>query len=305
MLNPNFPPEVLTADAESVRNYVLPERPAARAQVANRSFDSGEREYRLDPVYTSELWQKIGDLGLERSRWERLDVLDVCSGAGFLSYHLLRRCEPRSLTCLDISHHEVAAARALLDPREQRTRIEFRVDDVLNLDPKDGQFDVVIGNSFLHHFPDVGRALERLCQVLRPGGVFAPLHEPTPTAIALESRNPMRWIQLARSGEKLVDQLRQEAASVGSSAGADVWLFEKDDLQDLCLRAGFRSVGVVRSHLLRPLVCAVASIQPRAERPELANWQRTALAWSGAVDRRLRAVLPSGWYGSVSIAARR
>lgn len=304
MLNQTFPPCQSDDETESARNYVLPTRFSRSVMEANLGFDSGVREHRTQSVFTEELWGRVDALGLGALRWNDLDVMDVCCGAGFLSYHLLQRATPRTLTCVDISPHEVASARELLGTCAAGARVRFEVDDVFGAEKRSGAFDVIIGNSFLHHFSDVGGALERFRRMLRPGGVFATLHEPAPGAVALESRNPRNWLRFFRHGPHFIERLRPRIEGDPPSIGADVWLFEQDDLRDLCLRTGFRSAVAVHQNFLRPLVCAVGAMHLDEARPKLPGWKARALGWATKADRTLQPVLPASWYASVAVAAR-
>ena len=53
---------------------------------------------------------------------------------------------------------------------QEGTDIEFRAEDVHNLDISDGQFDIVASRFAVHHFSEVKRALREMCRVLKTGG---------------------------------------------------------------------------------------------------------------------------------------
>lgn len=80
------------------------------------SFSTGP-EYRLQAVYGEEIWLKLKRAGVTPEMFNNSDVLEVCAGTGFLTYHSLSRCRPRHLTVNDLSAQELNAANELLSPR--------------------------------------------------------------------------------------------------------------------------------------------------------------------------------------------
>src|SRR3954470_10147852 len=143
MLNPGF---TSAADRAYGSAYVVPEELSHAIVGANAEFATGP-ELRTQPAYGDELWFRLAELGMESLRWDELDVLDACCGTGFLSYHLTRRVTPRSLTLLDVSPEEVAEAERLVGSGARSS-----VGDLAEPPLERDAFDVVIGNSFLHHF---------------------------------------------------------------------------------------------------------------------------------------------------------
>jgi ubiquinone/menaquinone biosynthesis C-methylase UbiE len=62
--------------------------------------------------------------------FEELSVLEVCDGTGFLTFHLLSRCTPKSLTVNDISAGELRAARDLVESNVRGADVTWVVGDV-------------------------------------------------------------------------------------------------------------------------------------------------------------------------------
>lgn len=91
-------------------------------------------------------------------------VLDVGCGDGFLSARLAESgCE---VVALD-------ADAGVLGRAQQRWAghdIERVHGDLLTSPLPTGSFDVVVSNATLHHLPDPGRGLNRMRELLRPGG---------------------------------------------------------------------------------------------------------------------------------------
>jgi ubiquinone/menaquinone biosynthesis C-methylase UbiE len=306
MLNPAFPNE---AEARFGPDYVLPQELARLVANSNESVASGA-ELRLQPVYGEELWRRMRSLQIDASDLEGRDVMDACCGTGFLSYHLLQRARPRSLALVDISGEELAQAERLLSGLARSANgsgspsMSFRVEDLAHASSPDESFDAVIGNSFLHHFPSVPEILQRVHALLRPGGSFIGLHEPTPAAVAWESGHVRPIAGLIRRGGRSIDRFRPADGTVLANGG-DVWLFSVEDLAQLLDAAGFIEVTVRPRYLLRPLVVALLGMHLTAERPELSPTRAVLLRATIAADSALARVAPADWFGGLCFCARR
>lgn len=126
MLNPTFPSSV----CRSVKSpYVLDLQLAESTLAANEAFHTGT-EFRLQKVYGNELWQKLSKAGFPPSRMENSNILEVCAGTGFLTYHLLNRCHPKSLTVNDISLAEMQSSQALMGSSHPDIKISWVLGDM-------------------------------------------------------------------------------------------------------------------------------------------------------------------------------
>ena len=302
MLNHVFPRALVT---EETKDYALPREVVEQVYRANSLGHNSGPELRLQGVYGDELWMKMQSLGLGPSWWVGKTVLDLCCGTGFLSYHLLARARPAHLTLLDISQNEVAQAEKLITSTYHGQALEFLCSNALDSPCSSASFDVVIGNSFLHHFPDVGLALREFARVLKPGGLFVSLHEPKAAAIALESRNPANWLSYARHGAAFVDRLRRDGTSLQAGQGTDVWLFDEGELRSLLREAGFERVKTEPWHFLRPLLVATAALHLDARRPRLGVVGRGLLRATIHADALLRGLLPTGFFASLAFLAQK
>jgi SAM-dependent methyltransferase len=102
-----------------------------------------------------------------------LVVLDYGCGRGADAIALVRRGAAH-VTGFDVSESEVEHARAAAHAAGVADRTTFLVADAHATGFPDGAFDLVRGNSVLHHL-DLVAALRELRRILRPGGraVFA------------------------------------------------------------------------------------------------------------------------------------
>lgn len=192
---------------------------------ANTAFSEPEESERGNGRYAQWLLSKVGAEALSDAN----RALELCCGNGFL-YFSFREIEARfeDFVYVDISS---AQLKAFKRRAAGSTRMPaMAVADVMHLPFKNGSFDLVFGNSFLHHIPDVELCLREVHRVLVPNGRFVAFHEPTPTAPRLEFF-PLHYYRRFR-----------RRADPGSLT--DIWLIEPRTLKRLLHQSGFPSVTV-------------------------------------------------------------
>ncbi len=300
MLNLGFSPRLEEAYGES---YSIPADLADELAEANSEFATGP-ELRTQGVYGDELWLRISGAGLDRIDWGALRVLDACCGTGFLSYHLLAHVTPRELVLVDISAEELADAERLLSGASDE-RLQFVCADLADAGVATKPFDVVIGNSFLHHFPDVPVALSTIHSLVCPGGWFVSLHEPTPAAVPLESGQLRHLIAYTLSPRRYMNRLRHRGPGPVREGTADVWMFDPDDVARMLVEAGFTEVLISRRYVVRPFLVAALGLGLSSQRPRLSLLKTRLLAAAVRIDELLARVLPNAAFGGFAIAARR
>lgn len=169
MLNPSFSKAMQRCITTP---YVAPPEIANRTVAGNEAFDTGGAEHRIQAVFGEEIWLKLARDGLSPDVFQGIDVLEVCAGTGLLTYHLLERCRPQHLTVNDISATELSLARQFIDKTYPDASIDWVLGDMHTVD-FGRQFDLIIGNSFIHHFHDVPKVLARFAVMLKPrGGIY-------------------------------------------------------------------------------------------------------------------------------------
>ncbi len=301
MLNPSFSKDLISFDPSA---YVLPSALVEEVVRENTAYDSGD-ELRLQDVYGVEQRKKLDSLGLKEYPWREKRVLDACCGTGFLSYHLLKQSAPLSITLADINQYEIERARELIGNNKSSTSVSFLVADVLQTGLPDGTFDMIIGNSFLHHFYDVPRAMREFLRLLRPGGMFVTLHEPTPAAVAVERGRIKFLVQNLLKGDGVVEEMRYTGKGISPYGGADVWIFKKKELTSLVRRAGFGRVVARDWHIARQFIVARKQLHLNQSKRELSPDEAALLGRSISLDSILCRLLPSYLCGSVSLAAQK
>ena len=296
MLNPAFSRNI----SEQVKNsYILPEEIVDVIKQQNASFDTGP-ELRTQKVYGDELFLKLNSLGMKNFDWQNKDVLDVCAGTGFLSYHLLSRVKPKSLTLIDISGNEINEAKKLLEKFAVNLPLNFVVGDATKTDFNDNSFDVVIGNSFLHHFYDLPAAIKEFKRILKPGGLFITLHEPTIASLAMESRNPLIILRYFLYGKSYIDRFyRYKEEGVAPGQGADVWMFDGNELAELFLKNDFKNIKIDYWHFFRAKIVATLGLWLKDKKLKL-NFLEIILIKIGIyLDLIFKKILPKNFFGSI------
>lgn len=99
-------------------------------------------------------------------------VLDLGCGNGFFLREVAKRLTLGGQAVgLDLAPGVLEAARtALLAERLEATLVEGSADDLNAF--KDSSFDRVMANYMMHYVPDIPKALQEICRVLRPNGLF-------------------------------------------------------------------------------------------------------------------------------------
>lgn len=101
-------------------------------------------------------------------------MLDIGGSHGFFSVCFCRRNPGLRSTILELSS-AIAHAKPLLDAEAMGDRITYRAGDALTDDLGEGEHDLVLIASVIHHFSDeqIRELLPRIRRALRPGGQLA------------------------------------------------------------------------------------------------------------------------------------
>jgi MPBQ/MSBQ methyltransferase len=126
------------------------------------------------------------DRALTLARLDRRDlaVVDVGAGTGFTTEGIVASVEPRHVTMIDQSPHQLAHARAKL----ALAACTKELGDAEALPVASGSADRYVSAGSVEYWPDPPHALAEAWRVLRPGGialVVGPLRRRNPLARAL------------------------------------------------------------------------------------------------------------------------
>jgi ubiquinone/menaquinone biosynthesis C-methylase UbiE len=101
-----------------------------------------------------------------------LDILDLGTGTALIPIELCRRWAGCRITAVDAATSMLDLARENIAAAGFTDRIEVAQIDAKRLPYPDGQFDVVMSNSILHHIPEPLGVLREAVRVARPGGLL-------------------------------------------------------------------------------------------------------------------------------------
>jgi ubiquinone/menaquinone biosynthesis C-methylase UbiE len=274
----------------------LSEEIIEKIKASNKNFDTGP-EKRLAPIYTEEIWKKIKNLGLKEKNFSGKNVLDLCAGTGFLSYHLAKKTKPEKITLIDISDSEINEAKRLLTKNFPSQNFTFTTGDITQTDFPDNSFDIVVGNSFIHHLWDINKTLAEIKRMMKPGGIFIALHEPTPISLAHESGSlPTVWLFL-KNGDSFFNTCRPEK----DFPGTDVWVFDKAGMEKILQDAGFKDIKIKNWHIFRALVSFWLKFHEIKDENDLNFYKKNVFRAAIAADGILQKILPSRLFGSLAI----
>lgn len=293
MLNPAFPQKYLKdcsgyqAQGE-LANIVL----TANAEIATHP------ECRLQSIYTHELVRKFASIGIDMGKLNGLKILDLCCGTGFLSFHILKKSPHAQIRLIDISQIELFFAKKLLKNYFPKASVEFLSIDADSLD-MENHFDIIVGNSYLHHFIDPTESIRNISHSLKPGGIFVTLHEPLVTALGWESGSLALAARLFLQPQKTIERLRH----IGNSpkTAQDVWVFTHKDLWNIFAQSGLVDIRSSPWGMFRPLIAAKYKLQLSPSKSKLNVKERMMLQSGIQIDTILSRCCSREMFGSCTI----
>jgi MPBQ/MSBQ methyltransferase len=134
----------------------------------------------INPLFWTE---EMRDAALRLAGLDRpdLDVADVGAGTGFTTQGIVGAVDPRRVTMIDQSPHQLARARRKRD----LDACAKRIGDAEDLPLPDASVDRYVSAGSIEYWPDPQRAIAEAHRVLRPGGValvVGPLRRTHPLA---------------------------------------------------------------------------------------------------------------------------
>jgi 2-polyprenyl-3-methyl-5-hydroxy-6-metoxy-1,4-benzoquinol methylase len=97
--------------------------------------------------------------------FNQLSVLDIGCSTGIITDALASHF--KNVVGIDVDAHAIGFARSTF----RRPNLEFRIQDGLALDGKEGGFEVAVCAHVYEHVPNAQRLMEEIYRVLSPGGV--------------------------------------------------------------------------------------------------------------------------------------
>ena len=300
MLNPSLP-ENLYDEIKSP--YVLPYDLIKQNISDNEGFNSGE-ENRVQKIYGQEIWTKLERAGITKKKIKKSKVLEICAGNGFLTYHIIKSCKPEYFSVNDISSEEIKNAKLLLLKSNLKANINWKVNDFHTLE-ESTKYDIIIGNSFLHHFYDVPGALSKICNLLEEGGIFISLHEPSIRALPIESGKILAYF-LSIFKPKFVNHLfsnrrKNNRREKDFLKLTDIWMFESRKLKEVAYKAGFNLVRTLHWNLLHAFIANKFNLHLNHSKTRLSKKEILLKKIALKIDGFLNRFLSGRFFGSICL----
>lgn len=156
MLERTLEPEVMDS-AEEAAEYDRMDHAAVNAQFVDDL---------LRAAHGSPLEARLGGDG------EPLRILDAGTGTALIPIELFRRSVAATVWAVDLAAEMLLLAERHVRDAAMHGRILLEQADAKSLPYGDGEFDVVMSNSIIHHIPEPADAMREMCRVLCPGGLL-------------------------------------------------------------------------------------------------------------------------------------
>lgn len=185
--------------------------------------------------------KEIGQNLIHNIGLKELDLsnsLELCCGSGYL-YNIFQGVAKYGTTSyfIDISRTQCEKFKNGIGDKTLEKNII--VGDISKLNFENESFEVVYGNSFLHHLPDVPFFVKEFKRVMKKNGKLILFHEPNTTASFFQS------FPISLYKDTTSDSL------------TDVWVFPtqklKKTLEELNFEVALFPTGMLSSLLLHPI----------------------------------------------------
>lgn len=120
----------------------------------------------VNPFFWTESMREEA-LKLARLDCPGLLTIDVGSGTGFNTLGIVKNIDPRYITCVDQSPHQMSKARQ----KAELSGCSFILGDAENLPVATDYFDRYISAGSIEYWPDPLRGIAEAYRVIKPGGI--------------------------------------------------------------------------------------------------------------------------------------
>ena len=268
----------------------------------NADFNS-KQELRLNRIFGDEIRKKLKKAGIDNKFFKGKRVLEVCGGTGFLTYHLLSNFNLENLTINDISNNEINSAKLLLNKSFPDAKLEWIIGDLheINISNK---FDLIIGYSFLHHFHDMPKVLEKFKSLLNEGGIFISLHEPTVNCLAIGAVKPIAYL-LSLINPKMIVEYSRKLHSKNENENlkyfSDIWLLESSLIKKTALKMKYKKAKTIPWNLFFEIVINKLNLHITLKKRNFNKSEKFIRRLAFKIDSFLNKFLPSRFFGSLVI----
>ncbi|MBS9775348.1 class I SAM-dependent methyltransferase [Candidatus Gracilibacteria bacterium] len=291
MLNRNIPKDFFKTLNE--KEYFISENEQ------NINLEDNSHYTNYDEFIFSDIYQKY-----LKNRWNFIvsknnkkynNVMDICCGVGNTGIAISLEIHTKNLDFVDISKEQL---RICKEKTKNISDVNINIieKDIFLLD-KNNHYELIIGNSFIHHFPDVIKYVKKIREFLKEDGEFIVLHEPSITAGYIEYF-PFS-IGISHIIKKLFNKNYKKPFTT-----TDLWNFKEKELKKLFYKAGYSEIKIKRNGFL-----SVILINPFliffGKYEKIKKILFTIKVFLEKVDNKLEKVLPSFFFCYFIICAKK
>ena len=180
-----------------------------------------------------------------------------------------------------------------------KANINWEVNNVHTLE-ESTKYDIIIGNSFLHHFYDVPSALSKIYNLLEEGGIFISLHEPSIRALPIESGKILAYF-LSIFKPKFINDLFSKRRKKDVENLSDIWLFESRKLKEVSYKAGFNLVRTLHWNLFHAFIANKFNLHLNHSKTRLSKKEILLKKIAFKIDGFLNRFLTGTFFGSICL----
>ena len=176
-----------------------------KKQQVEQMFDNISGKYdllnRILSMGIDQSWRKKVVKSVQNSRPET--ILDIATGTGDLAIAMAKATNAK-ITGFDLSAGMLEVGRKKVNEENLQNRIEMIQGDAENMPFEDNSFDVITVAFGVRNFENLGKGLDDIYRVLKPGGKFIILEFSQPEAVPMKQLYTFysRYI-LPRIGKKI------------------------------------------------------------------------------------------------------
>lgn len=136
-------------------------------------MDSLEEAIEYDAMDFTEVNTAFSERAISVGPPEQGLVLDAGTGTGRIPVLMCQMRPQWKVTAIDMAQSMLQIASQHIQKAGLQSQITLQLVDAKNLPYQDGQFDMVVSNSLVHHLPEPLPFFQELKRVLKPkGGIF-------------------------------------------------------------------------------------------------------------------------------------
>ncbi len=198
-------------------------------ELSRKEFSKAAKVYETDKGGIYKMCKKdYPDILAELEKEEFTDLLDCGCGPAPMLTLLHEKYPDKHYTGIDLTPEMIEVARS-----KNMADVNLVVGDCEKLPFEDASFDAVICSQSFHHYPNVQDFFDSVFRVLRPGGRLILRDITMKTAFA-------RWF---------CNNI--ETPSINLTGHGDVRIYGKEEVRELCEKAGLRMEVLEKRGLCR------------------------------------------------------